>query len=61
MAKVTVKVPDGNTCGGCDYLHTETMTYGYCREDKHICVLFSTDIKNMTKCIGCKICMQEDN
>lgn len=60
MATVTVKVPDGNTCNGCDYLKIETMSSNYAQYDKHVCAIFENEIKNNIKCIGCKVCMQEE-
>ena len=60
MATITIKIPDGDTCVGCDHVKTGTSYYGYGCHDKQICGIFGNELKNRKKCIGCKICMMED-
>ena len=61
MTTITVLVPDGDTCKGCDYKDHSSYEYAYqCYEEKDTCNIFKCEIKNNKKCIACKMLAKKD-
>lgn len=61
LTTITIKVPDGDRCSGCEYLirswYEDAMRCGH---DEYSCAIFKCKIRNGFKCIGCKICARMD-
>ena len=56
MSKITVEVPNGETCHGCDFIATSREEIAmWCSHTTHNCMIFKTEITDFNKCVGCKI------
>ena len=55
--KISVTVPNGDMCTGCDFL-VKSSYEDACRvhTEKRYCAIFKTDLSDGKKCIGCKNC-----
>lgn len=56
MTTITIPVPDGGTCKGCEYKSHSYYEHGYqSYEEYDYCNVFQCKIKGMTKCVACKV------
>lgn len=55
MSELKILVPD-NDCKGCDFLSHSCIETSYqCYQEKDICMIFRTEIKNKQKCMACRM------
>ena len=53
--KITIQVPNGDTCNGCNYLDFSSYEYAYQQYDEYWkCKIFDCKLKGKTKCISCR-------
>lgn len=61
MTTITVKIPDGENCNGCDYLRQSYRDSGHCDGYyEYSCGIFDVKLPYCKKCIACKICAKEE-
>ena len=61
MTTITIPVPDGDTCKGCEYKGHSSVEVAYQRyEESDTCKIFKCELKNNKKCIACRILAKMD-
>ena len=61
MTTITIQVPDGDTCKGCEYkdFHSVEVAY-HCYEEYDTCMIFKCKLKDNKKCMGCRMLAKMD-
>ena len=61
MATITIPVPDGDTCKGCEYKgHSCVETSYQCYDEYDTCEIFKCKLKDNKKCISCRMLAKMD-
>ena len=61
MTTITIPVPDGDTCQGCDYKsHTGYENANRAYIESIYCTIFHCKIENQRKCVACRILAKMD-
>jgi hypothetical protein len=55
MATLLVRVPDGDSCSGCDFLSTGYSSNHYQSSEYYKCLIFKCECVNKEKCVACKM------
>ena len=61
MTTITIPVPDGDTCQGCDYKSHSSFEHSYQSYTEYdTCMIFHCKIENQRKCVACRMLAKMD-